>query len=32
VPEDLSTILLPAFAAGDDVTYWGFAQLTINWP
>jgi len=32
VPEDLSTILLPAFAAGDDVTYWGYAQLLVNWP
>ena len=31
-PEELSTILLPAFAAGDDATYWGFAQLLINWP
>ena len=32
VPEDLSTIMLPAFAAGDDATYWGYAQLLINWP
>ena len=31
-PEDLSTIMLPAFAAGDDATYWGYAQLLINWP
>ncbi|MEE8191141.1 MAG: hypothetical protein V3T74_00245, partial [Gemmatimonadales bacterium] len=32
VPEDLSTILLPAFATGDGTTYWGYAQLLINWP
>jgi hypothetical protein len=32
VPEDLSTIMLPAFAAGDDVTYWGYAQLLVRWP
>jgi hypothetical protein len=30
--EDLATALLPAFANGDDPTYWGYAQLVIRWP
>ena len=31
-PNELATQLLPAFADGDDLTYWGYAQLTIHWP
>jgi len=30
--EDLATQLLPAFTAGDDPTYWGYAQLVLRWP
>jgi hypothetical protein len=30
--EDLATTLLPAFANGDDPTYWGYAQLVLRWP
>jgi hypothetical protein len=32
VPEPLATQLLPAFANGDDPTYWGYAQLILRWP
>ncbi len=32
MPEDLMTRLMPAFAAGDDTTFWGFVQLTLKWP
>jgi hypothetical protein len=32
VPEDLITGLLPAFENGDETTWWGFVQLTLNWP
>jgi hypothetical protein len=32
LPEPLITRLLPAFAAGDDTTWWGFVQLTLKWP
>jgi hypothetical protein len=31
-PTDLATQLMPAFAAGDSITYWGYAQLTVGWP
>lgn len=31
VPESLATELLPAFAEGDDATWWGFVQLTVGW-
>jgi hypothetical protein len=30
--EELITQLLPAFAEGDDTTWWGFLQLTLTWP
>ncbi len=32
MPEPLITQLLPAFAEGDDTTWWGFVQLTLRWP
>lgn len=32
VPEPLATRLLPAFATGDDPTYWAYLQLTVRWP
>jgi hypothetical protein len=32
VPEPLATQLLPAFANGDDPTYWAYAQLIVRWP
>ena len=32
VPEPLATQLLPAFANGDDPTYWAYAQLILRWP
>lgn len=32
VPEPLATQLLPAFANGDDPTYWAYAQLVLRWP
>jgi hypothetical protein len=31
-PTELATQLMPAFAEGDDLTYWGYAQLTLRWP
>lgn len=31
-PRPLASALLPAFAAGDDPTYWGYVQLTLDWP
>lgn len=31
-PGRLATVLLPAFAAGRELTYWGYAQLTARWP
>jgi hypothetical protein len=30
-PEDLMTTIAPAFAAGADVTYWGYLLLIVNW-
>jgi hypothetical protein len=32
VPEELATILLPAFANGEDTTWWGYVQFILNWP
>ena len=32
VPEELATILLPAFANGEDTTWWGYAQFILSWP
>ncbi|UCC84763.1 MAG: alginate export family protein [Gemmatimonadota bacterium] len=32
VPEDLASDLLPAFADGKNTTWWGYAQLILNWP
>jgi hypothetical protein len=32
VPEDLASDLLPAFADGKNTTWWGYAQLVLNWP
>lgn len=32
MPEPLITQLLPAFAGGEDTTWWGFVQLTLAWP
>ncbi len=32
LPEDLAVTLLPAFAGGDDPTYWGYVQLSLRWP
>ena len=32
VPEELMTQLFPAFAGGESTTWWGYAQLTVNWP
>ncbi len=32
LPEDLAVTLLPAFAGGNDPTYWGYAQLSLRWP
>jgi len=32
MPDQLITELLPAFAGGDDTTWWGFVQLTLMWP
>ena len=31
VPESLATDLIPAFAGGEDTTWWGFIQLTVSW-
>ncbi len=31
-PEELATTLLPAFADGKDTTWWGYAQLVLDWP
>jgi hypothetical protein len=31
-PEPLAEEVLPAFAGGDDATWWGYAQLTLRWP
>ncbi|MDT8435693.1 MAG: alginate export family protein [Gemmatimonadota bacterium] len=31
-PEELASGLLPAFAADDDVVYWGYLQMTLAWP
>lgn len=31
-PDDLATILLPAFANGESTTWWGYAQLVLSWP
>jgi hypothetical protein len=31
VPEGLATELIPAFAGGEDTTWWGFIQLTLSW-
>ncbi len=31
VPEDLMTTIAPAFAAGADLTYWGYLMLIVNW-
>ncbi len=30
-PARLAGVLLPAFAAGTRSTYWGYAQLTVQW-
>jgi len=30
--EPLLGMPLPAFFGGDDVTYWGYVQLTLRWP
>lgn len=32
VPEELMTLLFPAFAGGEKTAWWGYAQLTVNWP
>jgi len=32
LPEPLASRFLPAFATGDDPTYWGYVQLTVRWP
>ena len=32
MPEPLITRLIPAFAEGEDTTWWGFLQLTLTWP
>ena len=32
LPADLAVTLLPAFAGGDDPTYWGYVQLSLRWP
>jgi hypothetical protein len=32
LPEPLASRLLPAFATGDEPTYWAYAQLTVRWP
>ena len=32
MPEPLITQLIPAFAEGEDTTWWGFLQLTLTWP
>lgn len=32
LPESLASRFLPAFATGDDPTYWGYVQLTVRWP
>ncbi len=32
LPETLAVTLLPAFAGGDDPTYWGYVQLSLRWP
>jgi len=31
LPEPLASRLLPAFAAGNEPTYWAYAQLTVRW-
>jgi len=32
MPEPLITTLLPAFAGGEETTWWGYAQLLVAWP
>jgi hypothetical protein len=32
VPEELMTQVFPAFAGGESTTWWGYAQLIVNWP
>jgi len=31
-PRPFASALIPAFGAGDDPTYWGYLQLTLDWP
>ncbi|KPK09521.1 MAG: hypothetical protein AMS20_00335 [Gemmatimonas sp. SG8_28] len=31
-PTELATRLIPAFAEGDDLAYWGYVQLIVRWP
>jgi hypothetical protein len=31
-PDDLASVMLPAFAGNDSMTWWGYVQLFLKWP